>query len=229
MFFTRLGMITVLVLALLGFLAASYQIKSPVARVMLSGSPKWKSDASNHIDIAIELMNANDPTYVSEGKAHLEKAAELGKGTPTGEKAKRFLRCNWPVEPVPNEVVLLHTQAIASSDIKKSDELWRECIRRCPSFEHPQSCLAMHLIFLEGKKDEGVKILENLIKTKPNYVRPYVRLSQMEEQEGHYKKALNYIECAMKLNPDDFVVSDQAYRLRSLRKLARFRQQENSD
>lgn len=166
--------------------------------------------ANWHITKAIELMDRNDPYYIVKGEAHLKEAMALGQGTFIGDRAERFLRCNWPAQTVPPEAAQLHTQAIVSvaTNSKVSEDIWRSCIKRYPSFEFPYCCLAV--LIMNKEPEESERLLNHLVKTRPDYVRPYVRLSELEESRGHLDKAQDYIRKALELNPDDVAVRQQA-------------------
>lgn len=149
-------------------------------------------------------MKANDSYYVSRGHKHLATAKKIGQGTLEGIKAERFLKHNWPKLPVPHKIVKKHTDAVKTSDSPESERLWRECIKECPTFEHPYHGLGQQL--LRQGRSEGETVLKKGLKINPNYVRPYIRLASLELSRGNPKRAGEYLTVAIKMNPFDWVV-----------------------
>jgi|AGTN01.3.fsa_nt_gi hypothetical protein len=114
--------------------------------VTITSSKGAEQLAEWHITQACNLMKANDPYYVDRGRAHLNSAKSIGLGTLAGIKAERFLKHNWPKMPVPRKIVEKHTDAVKVSDSAQSERLWRECIKECPTFEHPYNGLGQQLL-----------------------------------------------------------------------------------
>lgn len=178
----------------------------PTSRRAPPSTPKEGAEqlAEWHITQACNLMKANDPSYVDSGRAHLTSAVSIGKGTPAGVKAERFLKHNWPRLPVPQKIVKKHTDAVKVSESSESERLWRECIKQCPTFEHPYNGLGQQL--LKQGNPEGETLLKKVLKLNPDYVRPYIRLASVEVSRKNPKKAAEYLMTAIKMNPFDWAV-----------------------
>lgn len=70
-----------------------------------------------------------------------------------------------------------------------------------PANYHAKDILASCLINLD-RDDEAQEILVKLIKTKPNYVFPYIHISHVMERRGDYLQAINYLQQALE-NTDE--------------------------
>lgn len=176
----------------------SKQTPQPTAKAGAEQRAEW------HITQACNLMKANHPSYVDRGRAHLTSAISIGKGTLAGVKAERFLKHNWPRLPVPQKIVKKHTDAVKVSESPESERLWRECIKECPTFEHPYHGLGQQLL-VQGNP-EGETVLKKVLKINPSYVRPYIRLASLEVSRRNSKKAAEYLTTAIKMNPFDWAV-----------------------
>jgi tetratricopeptide (TPR) repeat protein len=162
--------------------------------------------AAWHLEQAIQLMRKNDNSYVDSGKTHLTMAISLGKGTIAEVKAKRFLEHNWPKRPVPKSIVKKHNEALAIESTPEAERLWRQCIKACPSYEHPYTGLGYKL-FKEGRRKEAESLFKAVMKRNPQYVRPYLRMVGIEYGRGDYKRADEYLAKAIHMNPFDWKVA----------------------
>lgn len=188
---------------ILAFILASHASAQPSSSSS-TASKGGEQLAEWHINQACNLMKANDPYYVSRGRTHLTSAKSIAQGTVTGVKAERFLKHNWPKLPVSHQIVKKHTDAVKASDSLESSRLWRECIKECPTFEHPYHGLGQQL--LKQGRPEGEAVLKKALKINSDYVRPYIRLASLELSRGNPKKAGEYLTTAIKMNPFDWAV-----------------------
>ncbi len=149
-----------------------------------------------------------DLGWIFQSKMALAKAIQLGAGTEVGTKAQRFLDTKLPKHSVPAEATqrnVLGFNQMFSGDKGAAKKTFEDLIAEFPDFEWPYSNLSS--IYIEEKNVEQAKSLINkALEINPSYLNAWLHLADACELEKDHDGAMQALERACALAPDDQAV-----------------------
>ncbi len=146
-----------------------------------------------------------DMGWIFQSKMALAKAIQLGAGTEVGIKAQRYLDTKLPRNSVPAEATqrnVLGFNQMFSGDKAAAKKTFEDLIAEFPDFEWPYSNLSS--IYIEEKNVEQAKSLINkALEINPSYLNAWLHLADAYELEKDHAGAMQALERACELDPDD--------------------------
>lgn len=146
-----------------------------------------------------------DAGWILQSKMALAKAISLGAGTDIGAKAQRYMDTKLPRNMVPAEATQRNVTGfnqMFGGDNKGAKQTYEELIAEYPDFEWPYSNLSS--IYIKEKNYERAKeLLEKALAINPSYINAWLHLADVFEKSGDLDGALNAVQRACDLDPDD--------------------------
>lgn len=142
--------------------------------------------------------------WIGQSRQSLQLAMELDEQGNIAQKALTFLKTRLPLQEVPQEAVAANIEGYNNmlTNPKAAKQIWWRLTEEYPDFEWPFSNLASQFLS-EGNIEEAKKLLEQAIELNPCYINALLHLANCHAIQMDYKKAKNYNNRVLDLEPDN--------------------------
>lgn len=130
----------------------------------------------------------------NEAREYLKTAIRLGEGK-LRQRAEVYLKTMIPMDPVDPTVLCESNKAYNLRNEGRDDlaePIWKKCIQDAPRFEWPYVNLA-DVYCSRGQYEEAVKLLDQVTELNPSYLRAWVLLSEVRQDQGRYSDAVKAV------------------------------------